>query len=257
LQFGSVRYGLNKPLAVPKVTGMSVVSASSMAEEAQPKRSNLGAVLCAAVALGGGWRGEARDAAPMSFHEATFIGPHFFAAFLPQHATQWVRIEMSDDLQSWQEAAHALTTQAHLYADSNAKTGTHRYFRLVAPGTSPGQARDRWLARAPGSYRFRFTTIPNAKAWTGEVTVRNGQKTITELRDLYTSAPVTDANPAEIPDVAELFAMVEERTAPGELANCRVVYDPEWGYPAEATFFLNFPEAFRSFQITEFEALPD
>lgn len=194
----------------------------------------------------------------MTLFRETFIGSDFFAVFVTPSATQWVRVESSTDLVNWTERAQVIADRAHLFAEPEAKRIPRRFYRLVVPGTSLEEARRRWEALRLRDYRFRFSTIPaGAVAPSGALTFASGQKTLSDLRDAISGQPLENIDPSGIPNIDELFSIIEERTqaAFGNRVDCRVVYDPEKSFPRETTFLLNFPAAWRAFTITDFEVL--
>lgn len=193
----------------------------------------------------------------LELFRAQFLGSNFFAAFMPETSTQWVRVEVSDDLTLWTELANVLTTrQTHGFniEGEGAKALPRRFYRLVMPGTSAAEARDRWEMLEIQSYSFNFLMARlTASPVTGTVKEIDGEKTVSNVRDLVTGQPVT-FDPADFPDIEELFEIIRQGTSPGVTTDCAVIYDEQRAFPANTTFALNGP-GWVHYELSAFEVL--
>ena len=167
--------------------------------------------------------------------QRSFVGSTFLLSFLPE-TTDWIAVEWSDDTVRWHElvnvAAHTTTTA---YADLDAKSRPHRFYRLRAPGTDSATSLRRWEARPATAYRFqldRLSSFPPLHVQ-ADIEVRDGVKTVTGI--------LSDGDPGWFPDVEELFARLEQARLDGS-SQVWATYDPILGYPWRCTWDLRSAE---------------
>jgi hypothetical protein len=174
----------------------------------------------------------------LEFIRGTFVGENFFVTFRP-NTTQWMRLEISSDLSSWTELVSIATTNlagAVLYGDDTAQRAGRRFYRITYPSRVLEEAHSLWQAQNLDAYRFqlrrvgppsdRSSTIP--VVLTGTVTVRAGQKTVTDVEVNF--QPAAEFNPADFPTVAEMFDLLAE-AATGGVRLVWARYDPNRGFP--------------------------
>jgi hypothetical protein len=179
------------------------------------------------------WACVADQAETFEFTEVSFFGESLILQLRPPTG-KWAVVERSADLSTWSPWLHLITTKSQgIYQDQIAKRQPMRFYRIRAPGMDVAQARMKWLEEKVERYRFRFERQSRASQFfrlSGLVTVRNGQKTISEVRSW--SQPVMDFDPEEFPTVDELFARLDRALQKG-VRQAWMIYDERRGYPTE------------------------
>jgi hypothetical protein len=189
------------------------------------------------------------------FVQHTFVGGGFFLGIWSV-TNQWMRVEISSDLEEWSELVNLITTrpQGGIYVDVAARDAERRFYRVVVPGTSVEEAKARWKSHAVSRYQFR------ARHWdhrtglvTGTVMVANGTKTVTDVT--ICGQPASEFDPEAFPAIEELLDLLEEAAAAGALLVWSQ-YDAELGFPFRA--LINHPAENRltEYEISELQVLP-
>lgn len=166
-----------------------------------------------------------------SITKLAFVGSNYvFVGFSPA-TTNWVALDGSGDLRTWNEVADVASTNTQtFFIEQMASLPQCRFYRLRRPGTTVDDARAKWPANTNLSYQFELTSVEyQGSVLTATVTVTAGRKSITNAQ--ADGQPLAQPDPASFPSVEELFVALSS----AQQAGCRqvwAVYDPKLGYPA-------------------------
>lgn len=248
---GKVNRTQNRPWTAGLRAGERCPSPAEM-PAARRRRGLLTAVALALAALGTSWA-DVGEHEPPGWVKTSFIGSNFILSFLPR-TTDWVAVEWSADGVVWKELVNvAANASATVYADVDARSRSHRLYRLRSPGTAVSAAGHTWAQRPRAAYRFQVDRLRTVSPFLVQATVEvrpDGKRILDVVSDGF---PVVDPDPDLLPSIEELFERLEARRTEGA-RQVWATYDPTLGYPTSCTLDLRNwePDGFDAGALTQF-----
>jgi hypothetical protein len=170
---------------------------------------------------------------PATILHQEIFGTNFTLGLKPGSQT-WVEVEASTDLISWAAVGALLSTNDTSTFSVPLKPASTRaeLFRIKSAPQAIDDLESSWDSQGLQSYSYTILNITFKQALQAEVTVTNGIKTIQRVVDPFSGTELTDYDPAAIPSIAELFALLREAERGGAY-QASALYQTELNYPRE------------------------
>ncbi len=198
----------------------------------------------------------ARGQAPEIMLHASSQIPQSVALSIRPYSTNWVLLETSTDLASWQPIVNLLTTNSTgPFVDYPPGNSLVRFYRARRPGVMVAGALGSWQSIRPPQYQYLFQNTKfdaGGTVLSGTVTISNGVKTVSGVT--ANGFPTTSYDSTDFPTPEEVFAMIMAVESQGvKLAH--VTYDPEWSFPARVAIVSSNPTPITNYRMSDFVAL--
>lgn len=169
------------------------------------------------------------------------------------HSSNWVLLETSSDLVSWQPVVNLLTTNSSgPFVDYPPTNSFIRFYRARLPGVTAAQALSSWQTVRPAHYQYLFQNSKldaGGVLFAGTVTISNGVKSVSAVT--ANGFPTTTYDPADFLTPEEVFTQIAGAELQGvKLAHA--TYDEQWSFPASVMIVPGIPIPITNYRMSGF-----